>query len=107
MVSDNVRLLGSKASFNQELVILINGEPTIWFQIHEGLKQGDPLFPLLFIIVVDILACMMEKASSNGLIQEIGTEDFMTKIQCLQYVDDTLLFYNASKFSANDLKFIL
>lgn len=88
------------------MAIVINGEPTRWFQTYKSFKQGDPL-SILFIITVDILARILEKASSNFLIRGNGTKDYMTNRHCLQYTDDTLIFSNANKFHASNLKFIL
>ncbi|MCH99815.1 LINE-1 reverse transcriptase like, partial [Trifolium medium] len=42
--------------------ILINGRPTEDFKVERGLRQGDPLSPFLFLIVVEGLAGMMRKA---------------------------------------------
>jgi hypothetical protein len=46
--------------------ININGNPGSFFDTHKGLKQGDPLSPLLFNLVSDVLATMLENAKKRG-----------------------------------------
>ena len=41
--------------------ILINGSPSGFFQSSMGLRQGDPLSPYLFVIVMEVFSCLMRK----------------------------------------------
>lgn len=73
------------------LVILVNGSPTDFFKIEKGLRQGNPLSPLLFNICVNGLSGMMNQLLSllNPCRYHIGGSLF---INHLQFVDDTLIF---------------
>jgi hypothetical protein len=44
------------------------------FQTTKGMRQSDPLSPVLFNLVVDILSRMLQKATENGLIKGLGNE---------------------------------
>jgi hypothetical protein len=45
-----------------------------FFQTGKGLRQGDPLSPVLFNLVVDILPKMLQKASNDHLIRGLGKD---------------------------------
>ncbi|XP_057760748.1 uncharacterized protein LOC130981144 [Arachis stenosperma] len=46
--------------------VLINGSPSKPFKMERGLRQGDPLSPFLFVLVVDVLHRMVGQAVRNG-----------------------------------------
>jgi retron-type reverse transcriptase len=49
--------------------ININGKPGNYFNTHKGLRQGDPLSPLLFNLMSDALATLLENAKEAGKIR--------------------------------------
>ncbi|MCH87417.1 LINE-1 reverse transcriptase like, partial [Trifolium medium] len=44
------------------MFVLVNGSPTEEINIKRGLKQGDPLAPLLFLLVAEGLGSLMRRA---------------------------------------------
>ncbi|RVW77035.1 Guanine nucleotide exchange factor SPIKE 1 [Vitis vinifera] len=54
-----IRWCISTASFS----VMINGSPVGFFQSTRGLRQGDPISPYLFVLGMEALSCLINKAS--------------------------------------------
>ncbi|GKB99789.1 RNA-directed DNA polymerase, eukaryota, nucleotide-binding alpha-beta plait domain protein [Tanacetum coccineum] len=54
-----------------EASLLVNGSPSDEFHIHRGLKQGDPLSPFLFILVMEALHLSVCKAVDEDVFKGI------------------------------------
>jgi hypothetical protein len=74
----------------------MNNEIGPYFTIHKGVRQGEPLSPLLFNFVVHVLTRMVLSAQQHGLV--IGMIDHLISncVAILQYVDDTIIFLENS-----------
>ena len=72
--------------------IIINGEKLKAFPLKSGTRQGCPLSPLLFNIVLEVLDTAIREDKEIKEIQ-IGKEE----ITCSQYADDMILYIENSK----------
>jgi hypothetical protein len=70
--------------------ILLNGEPGELIQHQRGLRQGDPLSPMLFILVMDVLNSLFVKAGFEGLLQPLSSRVAGQRLSL--YADDVALF---------------
>nr|GFB04796.1 RNA-directed DNA polymerase, eukaryota [Tanacetum cinerariifolium] len=52
--------------------ILVNGSPTFEFPFYCGLKQGDPLAPFLFILIMESLHISVSKAVNEGVFKGLS-----------------------------------
>jgi hypothetical protein len=73
--------------------ILVNGSPNGFFGSSRGLRQRDPLSPLLFVFVMEALSQMISAAVQGGLLE--GFKVVNNSISHLLFVNDTLVFCNA------------
>jgi hypothetical protein len=53
---------------NGTISVKINNELGPYFASHKGVRQGDPLSPLLFNVAADVLTRMVLSAQQNGLV---------------------------------------
>ncbi|CAL9237898.1 unnamed protein product [Arabidopsis halleri] len=76
--------------------VSINGELAGFFKGKKGLRQGDPLSPYLFIIIMEALSKLLEDAAANGRI-ELHPKCSNPMITHLLFADDLLVFSNGSR----------
>nr|GFC26223.1 RNA-directed DNA polymerase, eukaryota [Tanacetum cinerariifolium] len=69
--------------------ILVNGSPTSEFQFHRGLKQGDPLAPYLFILVMESLHLSFTRSIDAGMFTRVMIDSSVI-ISHLFYADDAV-----------------
>ncbi len=48
--------------------VLVNGTPLSFFNSSRGLRQGDPLSPLLFLLVMEVLSRLFKRIEEGGFI---------------------------------------
>ena len=84
--------------------VLLNGVPGRQFFCKRGVRQGDPLSPLLFVLAVDILQSAINKAFRNNLIAAPFPPDFNMDFPIIQYADDTLIIMPACINQVNNMK---
>ncbi|GJR03349.1 RNA-directed DNA polymerase, eukaryota [Tanacetum coccineum] len=86
--------------------ILVNGSPTNEFQFHRGLKQGDPLAPLLFILVMESLHLSFNRVVDAGIFKGIRLNNSLS-ISHLFYADDALIIGEWSNDNLRSLTNVL
>jgi len=77
------------------------------FQTKKGLRQGDPLSPLLFNLVADMLAILIARAREDGQISGLIPHLIDDGLSVLQYADDTIIFMDDNIEEAKNMKLIL
>ena len=82
--------------------ILLNGSPGDRIEHRRGLRQGDPLSPMLFILVMDVLCYLVKKAADEALLQPLPRRTLQHRISL--YADDVVLFLQPS---INDISLTL
>ncbi|RVW63178.1 putative mitochondrial protein [Vitis vinifera] len=96
----------STASFS----VLINDSPTDFFRSIRGLRQGDPLSPYLFVLGMEALTSLINRAVRGGYLSGCrirGREGAGIQVSHLLFADDTLVFCEDSQEQLAFLSWLL
>ena len=86
--------------------MLINGAASPFFHAERGLRQGCPLSPLLFLLVVEGLSRAIRAAKAEGSFSGIQLAPNLN-ITHLLFVDDVLVFCSGVRRETRVLQEIL
>ena len=78
--------------------VLVNGSPEGFFGSSRGLRQGDPLSPLLFLLIMEVLSRILKKSEENNLIRSFhvrAVNSVGVWLSLLLFANDTILFGDA------------
>ena len=90
--------------------ILVNGSLEGFFGCSRGLRQGDPLSPLLFLLIMEVLSRLLKKTEECNLIRGFHVGDVNVVGVCISHLlfdDDTILFCNASREQLLSIRLVL
>jgi len=87
--------------------IFVNGSLTEEFKPKWGLRQGDPLTPFLFLIVVEGLIGLVREAKRFNAFSGVVVGNGSVKVDLLQFADDMLFFCEPSYQNVLVVKAIL
>lgn len=92
---------------SSRISVLVNGTPTDEFSPLRGLRQGDPLSPLIFNLMGEVLSKMLATTNVKKIFSGIALPNLEGELTHLQYADDVILFINNDTRSIKGVKRIL
>ena len=75
------------------------------FKSERGLRQGCPLSPSLFILVMEGLSLLLKKGKDEGKLSGVKVSR-LVKILCLFFVEDVLIITNGLIEEWSEIKHI-
>lgn len=78
--------------------ISINGELAGHFSGRKGLRQGDPISSLLFVLILDVLSRLLDKGAINNAFG-LHPSCQAPLVTHLSFADDVLVFFDGTEES--------
>ena len=86
---------------------MVNGTPSDFFKSSRGLRQGDPLSLILFILLVECLGRLIHDKRNKGEIIGLKPSSGPLIFSHQQFIFDTILGGEALMKEARNVKSIL
>ncbi|CAN1172032.1 Putative ribonuclease H protein At1g65750 [Linum perenne] len=86
----------ARCIMSTSMTIILNGQTFGFFKPTRGLRQGDPLSPLLFALCSERLTLLIEKAIASQTLTGVQINSHTPILTHLMFADDTFLFLRAS-----------
>lgn len=74
------------------MLVLVNGTPHGYFAWKRGVRQGDPLSPILFCLAEEVLSRAISLAVANGKLNLMIGSKGVRMLSHSLYADDVKLF---------------
>ncbi|KAF5784203.1 putative RNA-directed DNA polymerase [Helianthus annuus] len=71
--------------------VLVNGAPTFEFKCCKGMRQGDPISPFLFVIVMEALSFLISRACDLGIFKGVVLPNDGPSVSHLFFADDAII----------------
>ncbi|XP_026429515.1 uncharacterized protein LOC113325863 [Papaver somniferum] len=87
--------------------VLINGAPSSTFRPSNGLRQGEPLSPCLFIMCLESLTGMINAGIANKSLSGFTVARGAPMVTHSLFADDNIIFLKANYKNALNLKYLI
>jgi len=93
--------------FGGTVSVKLNNLTGSYIKSFKGVRQGDPLSPILFNFIADGLSRMIHKAQANDLFHGLVDHIIEKGVVVLQYADDTIICLQHNTEGARNMKLLL
>ena len=69
---------------------MVNGDPGDTIYSCKGLRQGDPISPMLFILTMEPLQRLFQQATQRGLLEPLASRGMRQRLSI--FADDVVVF---------------
>ena len=92
---------------SMKYAVQINGQPYGFIQPTQGLRQGDPLLPYLFLLCTEGLSALLNHEAQRNAIKGVTASANGPRISHLFFADNSLIFGRATESEATEIQRVL